>query len=165
MSGLVRRFQRLQAYERECGGAVLASLDSVPDAHRGEPAIQKALNLAAHVQAARAEWLARLTGSRGVDALFFERAELGDVERMTAEADEKWERFLDELTEAELDRLARYTNMKGHPQECLVADILTHVVNHASYHRGQIAVLVAQAGGAPAVTDFIFYAYREPESP
>ena len=69
----------------------------------------------------------------------------------------------DELTESELRRVASYTNTQGQPHEGVVADVLTHVVNHASYHRGQIAVLVREAGGRPAVTDFIFFAYREPE--
>ena len=56
MPDLVHRFQRLNAYERDSGGSILASLDSIPDAKRsGQPAI-KAINLAAHIQAARLEW-------------------------------------------------------------------------------------------------------------
>ena len=36
-----------------------------------------------------------------------------------------------------------------------MADILSHVVLHASYHRGQIASAMREAGGTPAYTDFI----------
>jgi uncharacterized damage-inducible protein DinB len=41
-----------------------------------------------------------------------------------------------------------------------VGDILTHVVAHSAYHRGQIAAAVRAAGGAPAYTDFIHAARR-----
>ncbi|MGP1273220.1 MAG: DinB family protein [Phycisphaerales bacterium] len=164
MSGLVARFQRVQAYERECGRAVLTSLASVAASRRTEPSICRAMALAAHIQAARLLWLHRLTGTgERPEAVFFDTMTLGEVERMTAEADEAWRSYADELTESELGRVARYANLQGQPHECAVADVLTHVVNHASYHRGQIAMLVRQAGGTPAVTDFIFFAYREPE--
>lgn len=164
MPDLVHRFQRLNAYERDSGGSILASLDSIPDAKRsGQPAI-KAINLAAHIQAARLEWNARLTGRPSVDLMFFDHAEIGQVEQLTAEANERWDAYIQELTPAELDRIAHYNNMQGQPNRCAAADILTHVFNHGSYHRGQIAMLVTQAGGERAVTDFIFYAYREPEA-
>jgi len=35
--------------------------------------------------------------------------------------------------------------------------ILSHVIIHGGYHRGQIAILLRQAGSDPAVTDFIAY--------
>ena len=34
-------------------------------------------------------------------------------------------------------------------------DILSHVLRHSHYHRGQIASAVREAGGTPAYTDFI----------
>ncbi len=164
MSGLVARFQRLQAYERDCGASVLASLDSVPDARRSEAPGARAFALAAHIQAARLLWLARLTADAPPDRVFFDSVELGDIERLTAEADARWDRYADDLTPAELARVARYTSLAGNAQQCPVADILTHVCSHGAYHRGQVAMLVAQAGGEPATTDFIFFAYREPDT-
>ena len=164
MSALVDRFQRLQAYERDSGSAVLASLASVPASKRTGTAITRAMALAAHIQAARLLWLHRLTGTgERPEAVFFDTMTLGEVEHMTADADEAWRTYADELTDAELGRVARYANLQGQPHECVVGDVLTHVINHGSYHRGQIAMLVKQAGGTPAVTDFIFFAYREPE--
>lgn len=38
-----------------------------------------------------------------------------------------------------------------------VKDILFHIINHATYHRGQIASDLRQSGIEPIVTDFIFY--------
>ena len=164
MSDLVGRFQRLQAYERDCSASVLASLDSVPDDRRTDAPGIRAFALAAHIQAARLLWLSRLAGTPAPDRIFFDRAELGEIERMTADADAGWDRFVDNLSIEELGSIARYTSQAGNAHECTAADIITHVINHGTYHRGQIAMLVAQASGEPAVSDFIFYAYREPET-
>ena len=35
--------------------------------------------------------------------------------------------------------------------------ILTQLYGHSLYHRGQIAMLVKQAGGQPAMTDFVYW--------
>jgi uncharacterized damage-inducible protein DinB len=38
--------------------------------------------------------------------------------------------------------------------------MLQHLVNHASYHRGQVATMIRQLGAKPIATDLIFF-YRE----
>lgn len=50
-----------------------------------------------------------------------------------------------------------YINTKGEQAIHKVQDILFHVVNHSTYHRGQIASDLKQSGIEPVVTDFIFY--------
>jgi uncharacterized damage-inducible protein DinB len=37
--------------------------------------------------------------------------------------------------------------------------VVLHVVNHGSYHRGQFATMLRQAGIAPPATDLLIY-YR-----
>jgi len=44
---------------------------------------------------------------------------------------------------------------KGEPWTSSVQDVLTHVVMHSAYHRGQIASLMRAGGSTPAYTDFI----------
>ncbi len=48
-----------------------------------------------------------------------------------------------------------YKNSKGEPWTSTVEDILTHVLLHSAYHRGQIASQVRAGGEQPAYTDFI----------
>ena len=48
-----------------------------------------------------------------------------------------------------------YRNSKGEPWTSTVGDILTHVVTHSAYHRGQVASELRAAGFEPAYTDFI----------
>jgi len=59
------------------------------------------------------------------------------------------------LAESDLAGSIEYRNSKGERWQSSVADVLTHVLLHGSYHRGQIASAVRAAGGIPAYTDFI----------
>ena len=56
----------------------------------------------------------------------------------------------------------RYRNTKGQEFATPVLDILTHVVIHGAYHRGQIAKCIGRCGGVAVNTDFITFA-REVE--
>ena len=48
-----------------------------------------------------------------------------------------------------------YKNSKGEAWNSTVQDVLTHVLMHSAYHRGQIAGQVRAGGETPAYTDFI----------
>ena len=71
------------------------------------------------------------------------------------EMEATWAAYLGTLRERDLDRRISYTNTKGEHWENSIRDILLHVTLHGSYHRGQIATLLRQAGAAPAYTDYI----------
>jgi len=59
------------------------------------------------------------------------------------------------LHEEDLSRRVDYTNSQGERWSNTIEDILTHVVLHGTYHRGQIATIVRQSGETPAYTDYI----------
>lgn len=63
--------------------------------------------------------------------------------------------LLDALDDAALERPLAYRTMKGDPFTNRLADVLLHVVNHTSYHRGQIVTMIRQVGGVPPNTDLI----------
>lgn len=53
-----------------------------------------------------------------------------------------------------------HRNQKGEPFQMPAWQIVLHVVNHGSYHRGQVAAMLRAAGFAPPDTDLIIW-YRE----
>ena len=61
------------------------------------------------------------------------------------------------LDQFDLNSSVKYTNSKGDAYTNSVRDILFHVINHSTYHRGQIAAEFRQNGIEPLVTDYIFY--------
>jgi uncharacterized damage-inducible protein DinB len=72
----------------------------------------------------------------------------------------RWEEWASALTPEDLLRVVDYTDMRGNLHSTPVWQILLHVVNHATLHRGQVMSLLRQLGVAPPATDLIFY-YRE----
>ena len=61
----------------------------------------------------------------------------------------------------ELDRVIRYKTLNGEPMESVFSHMLQHVVNHATYHRGQVTVMLRQLGApAPKPQDLIRF-YRD----
>jgi uncharacterized damage-inducible protein DinB len=66
--------------------------------------------------------------------------------------------FLSTFNETRLSDTYNYTNMKGDPFEDTYADTLFHIVNHSTYHRGQIITMLRQSGADRVVsTDLIHY--------
>jgi len=61
------------------------------------------------------------------------------------------------LDSFELAQTIQYSNSKGQPFENSVSDILFQVINHSTYHRGQIATGFRQSGLEPLLTDYIYY--------
>ena len=67
--------------------------------------------------------------------------------------------FVDQLG-PDVDRVINYTLMSGAPGSSPVWQMVQHVVNHASYHRGQITTMLRQVGAQPPKpVDMIAY-YR-----
>ncbi len=73
---------------------------------------------------------------------------------------ELWREYFSQLSPPALSQTIAYKNTKGESWASTVQDVLTHVMMHSAYHRGQIATLMRAAGRAPAYTDFI-YAVRQ----
>ena len=72
-----------------------------------------------------------------------------------------WREYLNGLSAKQLSENISYKNSKGEPWSNTVEDILTHVLLHSAYHRGQIASQTRAAGETPAYTDFIHAVRQE----
>lgn len=113
-----------------------------------------------HMLGAEWVWLERWLGRS--PTAFPEAAELVDVPAIRARFEALWadqEAFLAGLGEADLSGPVSYRTMAGHAFTQPLSELLRHVVNHATYHRGQLTTLLRQLGhGAPS-TDLVAY-YR-----
>jgi len=114
----------------------------------------RALRFMSHVPAAERLWLGRLRQEATPVVVWPELT----LEQCAAEAEamaRAWPGFLDGPPPAELERGVAYRNSKGEPWTSTVGDILTHVVTHSAYLRGQVASELRAGGFEPAYTDFI----------
>jgi uncharacterized damage-inducible protein DinB len=129
---------------------VLAALRDRPAAHA------EARPLFAHLVAAEHIWLARLQRQEARHPVWPELT-LGECEALAGENAAGYAALLGRLRDADLGVAIRYRNTKGQEFATSILDILTHVVIHGAYHRGQIAKAFGRTG-APAVnTDFITF--------
>ena len=64
---------------------------------------------------------------------------------------------LSELAPEQLTQPLGYVNTRGETFAYPLWQILAHVVNHSSYHRGQITTLLRQLGAEPAATDLLLF--------
>ena len=60
-----------------------------------------------------------------------------------------------ELTDADLQHVLHYANMKGVPAQKRLGALLVHFFNHQTHHRGQAGTLLFQAGVDVGITDLL----------
>ena len=63
--------------------------------------------------------------------------------------------YLSGLDEKDLERPLSYINLKGEPWTYALGETLFHVVNHQTYHRGQITTLLRQLGAKAPSIDYL----------
>jgi uncharacterized damage-inducible protein DinB len=68
--------------------------------------------------------------------------------------------FVRALGDSDLDRKIEYRTTEGRPYTQPFREMLQHLLNHGTYHRGQVSAMLRQLGGKPASTDLIVF-YRE----
>jgi len=65
--------------------------------------------------------------------------------------------FLASLSDSDLMQPITYRNLKGEEWRYLLGDLLLHLVNHSTYHRGQITTMLRQVGITPPSTDLLIF--------
>ena len=147
---MAANFERMWEFEGWANGRALESIKQLD-----EPA--ECLRLFGHILAAQRVWLTRLDGGDSSGVELFPSPTVEQCEAELAAMEAKGQAYLGGADEGALDRQISYTNQTGKSFSNPPRDILTHLGMHSHYHRGQIALLVRQAGATPAVTDFIVF--------
>jgi uncharacterized damage-inducible protein DinB len=106
-------------------------------------------------------WLERFQGrspSAISDAKEFETAE--QLKARWNEFEPVLLKFVRGLTQHDLDRVMEYKTMKFGVYTNPLWQSMLHLVNHGTYHRGQITTMLRQLGAQPILTDLMHF-YRE----
>lgn len=112
----------------------------------------------AHIATSEWVWLRRWRGESPTAPPEWESLrEASALTRKLAEIEADRRAFLDELSDDDLAKPLAYRNLKGDEFRQPLVEMLLHVVNHSTYHRGQIATLFRQAGLAAPTTDLIVF--------
>ena len=138
--------------------AALTSEEFTRDLGSSYPSVRDTL---AHIMGGESFWLERWRG-RSPSAV--PRPEpfpdLASLRARWEEIEREVQQFVTTRTAEDLARVQHYRTTEGNPNAQPLWQMLQHVANHGSYHRGQIATMLRQLGAAPAATDLILF-YRE----
>ena len=105
-----------------------------------------------HILNAHEIWNARIMGENAVsvnDLHGFEKCRMMDTLN--------FKKTLNILENNDLNKIISYKNSKGEPFSNSIRNILFHVSNHSTHHKGQIISDFRQKGINPIVTDYLFY--------
>jgi uncharacterized damage-inducible protein DinB len=161
---MIQVIQELYAYNRWANERTFDAAAQLPaealsrDLGNSFPSVLATL---AHIVGAEWVWLTRWLGSSpkgpptdvNVSTLEAVRGHWQSVEKDQA-------RFVAGLDETAVTRPLTYVTFAGETFTQPLDQMLRHVVNHGTYHRGQVTTMLRQLGGQPVSTDLIRF-YRD----
>jgi len=142
---LLRTFEHMYWADRKTLGGLRNGLPS---------AAVRALKVFGHVIAAEAVWLARLHGEDWTSIPIWPEWGIDECAARQEANERGYRAFLETTPDERLESTIDYRSSKGDPFQTAIQDVLMHVAMHGVWHRGQVAMLVREAGGAPVNTDF-----------
>lgn len=115
----------------------------------------------AHIYGAEWIWLERFQGHSPTalpNANQF--PDLQTLRETWMELDQRLLAFVRGVTQADLDREMEYRTLKFGMYKNPLWQSMLHLVNHGTYHRGQITTMLRQLGAQPILLDLMHF-YRE----
>ena len=153
--------RELYTYNRWANGRTLAAagrLDPEKFTRSMGNSFSSVRDTLAHILGAEWIWMERWLG-RSPKALL-SAADFPTIESLQLrwkDLEQDYHGFLHSLTAARLSENLAYINRTGQRWEYPLSQQMVQVVNHSTYHRGQVTTLLRQLGAEPAVTDFLEY--------
>jgi uncharacterized damage-inducible protein DinB len=150
---LAAHLRTMAAYNAWANRRLYAAAAALPDAayrrHAGAyfGSLQGTLN---HLLAADRIWLRRLTGEgeapNRLDVILFEQLDALRAARVAEDA--RLESYVAGLSAADLDASFDYATTGGRPQRQPRWEVLAHLFNHQTHHRGQAHAILTRLGVA-----------------
>lgn len=158
----MEHLQRLTRYRAWADEALLAAVRALPGHELTAPqpiVFGSLLRTLHHVQAMDAVWRAHLLGeAHGYTTRNPEACPTFEALAERQHALDRWYvDYADALTADAAARVVEFEFIDGGRGALTRCDIVLHVVNHATYHRGHIADMFYRCGATPPVTDLPVY--------
>lgn len=118
---------------------------------------QKIFSLFSHIIIAQIIWLNRINNETYEFKDFWQMLTPGEMNRLSRKSTLDWDAFIKRQKEKDLHMEVSYVNSKGKAYKNTLSQIMTHVINHSTYHRAQIAALLRTENISPPLTDYIAF--------
>ena len=152
-------FKKMFAYDVAVNAQMLTWLREAPDvdSDTDDDTYNRVRVIFAHLLAAEKVWLLRLCGKDAASQAIWPELSLEACGALLEENRKGYTRYLEDISETDLGGTVQYQNSQGKPFETSVEDILSHVLVHSGYHRGQVTRMLRDVGAEPLNTDYISY--------
>jgi uncharacterized damage-inducible protein DinB len=155
------QLRRLVAYNQWADERILTAIDSLSPEELAAPREAYFGSIAGnlrHTLISQRGWLARW---RGETPRFDETIAVPwrEAYRPTHEA---FRAFVGALSDADAERVVRYTDLRGNARELKLAHAITHLVNHGTAHRAETGLLLERLGRSPGDLDYSLYCFQHP---
>jgi len=119
----------------------------------------------AHIYFAEWVWYSRWIGS-SPDAFPATDVfpDVSTLRRVWKDQEAKVRLFVGGVGESNLDKVFDYTLLSGQASKSMFRHMVQHLVNHATYHRGQVTTMLRQLGVEPPKSQDMITFYRERKS-
>lgn len=114
---------------------------------------EKTINLINHILNAQQIWNERIINETNKIGVW----DIRELNELLSINERNYSESLNILSSLELNKTLSYKTSKEVEFNNSIKDILFHVINHSTYHRGQIASELKTSGIEPISTDYIFY--------
>jgi uncharacterized damage-inducible protein DinB len=85
---------------------------------------------------------------------------LAELKSFAESIEQERQEFLRGLNEDVLHARLQFSDMAGTPYSEPLVQLMQHLVNHGTYHRGQVTTMLRQVGGKAASLDMLYF-FRE----
>ena len=112
-----------------------------------------------HVYSAEWVWLSRWHGVSPTAGLSADQwPDLASLVTSWRDLESNVRAVVEGVTDAGVDKVNDYKLLSGQPGQSPFSGMVQHVVNHGTYHRGQVTTMLRQMGlAAPKSTDLITF--------
>jgi uncharacterized damage-inducible protein DinB len=157
----IEEVAKLLDYNRWANARTLESVAPLPQEELDRklggsfPSVRETL---VHIYAAEWIWLERWRGTspKGLPSPD-EMKTLDGLKERWAKVEKDRSEFARGLSDQRLGETISYFNLAGEGRKNRLGELFVHVVNHSSYHRGQVATMLRQLERKPLSTDYVLY--------
>lgn len=162
---IAEQMRKLFAYNNWAWQRVFSSVEQLdhagymaPRALFGDSSMHQML---VHAMGAEYIWYARCRGESPAEMLSpADFADFTAVATQWGHIIHRWGNFIQMLHAEDCERIVTYQTTQGQTRALLLADLLQHVVNHATEHRSQITPLLYELGVPTQPLDYMLFTLK-----
>ena len=124
-----------------------------------QTADKSVLETLTHVFAADRIWLSRVQGTTRASFIDPHDRDLEVLNKEWPALQQTWKQYTASLSDQDVLKVISYKDTKGNAYQQPLWQILLHLVNHGTHHRGQVSGFLRSMGHTPPVLDLMAY-YR-----